>query len=67
MVKGAPDRSRQEHPIAMEPGTKKPPNNERSRDDVLAAYERGVMILLFILAVAILALVTWLAVYLFSI
>jgi hypothetical protein len=43
------------------------PNDERSRDEVLAAYERGVMILLFILAVAILALAVWLATYLFSV
>jgi hypothetical protein len=50
----------------MELGSKKPPENERSRAEVLAAHERGVMILLFILAVAILALVIWLAVYLFS-
>jgi hypothetical protein len=51
----------------MELRRKKPPDNERWRDEVLAAYERGVMILLFILVVAILALVTWLAVYLFSV
>jgi hypothetical protein len=43
------------------------PNNEKSRDETLAAYERGVMILLFILAVALLALAVWLAAYLFSV
>jgi hypothetical protein len=43
------------------------PDNEKSRDEALAAYERGVMILLFILAVAVLALAVWLVAYLFSV
>jgi hypothetical protein len=43
------------------------PDNEKSRDEALAAYERGVMILLFILAVAVPALAVWLVAYLFSV
>jgi cell division septal protein FtsQ len=39
---------------------RKPSDDENSRDEVLARYERGVMTLLFILAAASAALIIWL-------
>jgi len=39
----------------------------KPRDEILARYERGVMLLLFILAVAIVALIIWLGAYLFGV
>jgi len=45
----------------------KPPDDEVWGGEILARYERGVMLLLFILVVAIVALIIWLGAYLFGI
>jgi hypothetical protein len=46
---------------------RKPPDDEGWGGEILARYERGVMLLLFILAVTIVALITWLGAYFFGI
>jgi hypothetical protein len=45
----------------------KPPDDEGWGGEILARYERGVMLLLFILAVAIVVLIIWLGAYLVGI
>jgi len=46
---------------------RKPPDDEGWGGEILARYERGVMLLLFILALAIVALIIWMGAYLFGI
>ena len=46
---------------------RKPPDEEGCGGEILGRYERGVMLLLFILAVTIVALIIWLGAYFFGI
>jgi hypothetical protein len=46
---------------------RKPPDDEGWEREILARYERGVMLFLFILAVTIVGLIVWLGAYLVGI
>ena len=46
---------------------RKPLDDEGWGGEILARYERGVMLLLFILAVTVVALIIWLGAYFFGI